>query len=525
MKTTLKTSFWQLFTIYALLILALATGFLWKYSLHMNIFAVLIALIGVYALSQGKTKEKLMPSKIYYAILIVLMLLIIILRIIPYMSNTVPLGYDSGIYKYGIEHGLENLDNWILRGGLEPGFLYLITALHIFFSSDFLLVYGLVVFSLLLGLTVYLVVKEHSKKQTALFALALFTLSAIQFKTFWFMYYKNIIGMSLMLLAFYFLKKSENDRKWLGVFVLAGGLVGSVHRPSFYIFGLSYFIWAFVSPYSKKYDWNKLKFHALAGIGVLLVAASFYLGKFRQAWLVMFEPVLQGFAQPGESAGTFINFFTFQFFILPYLILALIGLFLFIKKKDFNILTIWCVVNLAIVYFQFFFFNRFIIFLDLAFVIMAAFGASAVWNEKGNIGKAIILVLLLSASVLVVQESVNSRPLVTEAELATIQKLNMTEENASAMSTSKYYSPWILGYSQRRTIAPGLFDYDNHTLEEWKVFWAMENLTEMKEFMSTYEKPVYAYIGTIQEDNLAQFPQCFKIYSDSEGGKIYKYIC
>ena len=529
MKEIAKNSFWQLFLIYSILVCMLVSGFLWKFSLQMNIFAIILGILGSYVfISLKDEKETKLKNSVHWIIFSLLIILILVLRIIPYSNNSVPLGYDPGIYKYGIEQGLENLDNWILTGGLEPGFLYIMKFLNFFFTSDFLLIYGLIFFSCILGLSVYLLVKEYSDKETGLIALFLFCISIIQFKAYWFMYYKNIIGMSLILLAFLFLKKSEKNEKWIWAFIISGGILGSIHRPSFYIFGISYFVWAFISPYQIKEKWYEKKIlerNFLAGICVIAITVLFYLGKFKDAILVVFSPVLQGFVQPGESAGTFINFFTFQFSILPYLLLSIISLFIFIKKKEFNILVIWCVLNLSIVYFQFFFFNRFIIFLDLIFIILASFSIRKILNYTSPIGKVIILLLIISATFQGFSEFIQSKPLINSNELNTIKMLRNTETNAFVMSTSSFYSPWILGYSQRNTIAPGLFDYDNHSKVEWLNFWGTNNETEMKEFMSVYPKPLYLYVGPKQKDNVQQFPSCFNKTYESEGGKIYNYLC
>jgi hypothetical protein len=95
------------------------------------------------------------------------------------------------------------------------------------------------------------------------------------------------------------------------------------------------------------------------------------------------------------------------------------------------------------------------------------------------------------------------------------------------MSTISYYSPWVLGYSERNTISPGLFDYDDQNVSEWNVFWNSKNITEVKEFVNAYQKPIYVFIGQRQGDNLAQFPECFSLYyADSASeNKIYNYTC
>ena len=110
MKQILRTAFYQLLVVYVLIIAAVALGFFWKYSLNLHIFALIVAILGIFILTKkterkeekGKKEEHL--GKEHYALLAFGLLLIVVLRAIPYWNNEIPLGYDAGIYKYGIEH-------------------------------------------------------------------------------------------------------------------------------------------------------------------------------------------------------------------------------------------------------------------------------------------------------------------------------------------------------------------------------------------------------------------------------------
>lgn len=523
MKTIIKQTFWYLLTIYAILILIISIGLFSKYSLQFQIFALIIAIFGISILNKKAiTPDKQSKNtKLHTFALILLIIIIIFFRLFPYLTNPIPLGYDAGLYKYGIEHGLENLDKWIIQGGMEPGFLYLMKVFSAFLSVDFILKYLLIAFCALLGFLVYIIMKEFSgKKSAALIALSLFAFSIIQLKTFSYMYYKNIIGMCFMLFSVYLILRYEKtgSKICLISMVLFSGLLGAIHRPTFYIFGLSYLIYALI-------NLRKTKTYFISGFFILLIASLFYIGKFSQAVTTMFGPLLQGFLSPGESPGTFISFLQYQFSSLFYLPLAFLGLFYFLKNKKFNFIVIWTVINLAWIYLQFFFFNRSIIFLDLALIMMAGIGFSVLIKNKRNLGIFILCILLCSGSILAFKESASSNPLINENELDTIKQLSITEENAYVMSTSSIYSPWLLGYSERRTIAPGMFDYNKHTEEEWRVFWKTQNIEDIKNFMNVYKKPLYIFIGQKQRDNLKDFPECFsKIYNLSSN-YIYSYIC
>ena len=93
------------------------------------------------------------------------------------------------------------------------------------------------------------------------------------------------------------------------------------------------------------------------------------------------------------------------------------------------------------------------------------------------------------------------------------------------MATLSLYSPYVLGYSERKTIAPGIFEYNKHNKQEWIEFWTTTDIEEMKQFLNEYEKPLYLHIGEKQKDNIKQFNECFTTYYEQDNNKIYEYTC
>lgn len=600
----IRQSFYQLLVIYSVLVLLSSFNLFFKYSLQMQVFAIIISLFGIsifilkppqksannkdlnkfqknittkftklerneFFSKNKKTKSKhhkkdsqkplnpyldpdvfsennekkekdiysLLNSKILHVILLIIaLILIIFFRTIPYFNNDIPLGYDTGLYKYGIEHGLENKDLWILRGGMEPGFLYFMEFFKLFLSIDFILKYLLIIFCATLGLALYFMTKNYFDKNIALISLFIYTFSIIQYQTFWYMYYKNIIGIMLALFAFYLLKKhiDTSENIFLIFFVLIGGFLGSIHRPSFYIFGLSYFFYAFSSPINfklvKKYDFKKLLINIFSGIMILIIAGLFYIGDFRNAILVMIDPVLSGFSSPGDSPGTFISLITYQFSSLYYLPFSLLGLYYIIRKKMFNPIFYWTIISLAIVYFQFFFFNRFIIFLDIMLIVLSGVGFMLIIKDNKKIGIIILTLMLISASFVTFNEAQKSSPLISDSELETIKHLETIPKDAYAMSLSSYYSPWLQGYANRKIIAPGLLDYDLHNKEQWSDFWTTSNSDKVISFMNEYKEKynkIYIFSGSNNVDNMKDIPECFEVFYKADSGKsrIYHYIC
>jgi len=510
MRNIFNHAFITLLIIYTALITLSYFKVISKYSLHFEIFAVILALFGIFALKEKKDL-KLSPYLIFIALF-----LILILRIMPYADNTVPLGYDTGIYKYIAETYRDNLpnipeyglDNWI-RSGHEHGLFILTDILYIFgFTTNNILIHFLIFLELLLGLAIYAAAKKFFNKNTAIISVIIYAVSVIQFKTFWYMYYKNITALILLLAALYCLK----DKKYIPLIITAS-FMAAVHRPTFLIFALSYGIYFLIN----LKQWKSL---LTSGIAFTLLAFPFYMNRLQAIIGSMIEPLIEA----NIGSGTFITFFQYQFLILAYLPFALFGFFYLIKKKNYNILSIWFIINFIIVYFKIIFYNRFIIHLDIAMIIMASAGIALLIEDKKLINSAAVIFLVASSFFIVINEAANAEPLVNERELNIIESLSKTEKEAYVMSTTSYYSPWLLGYSQRKTIAPGLFDYDQWGEAVWRGFYNLTDKTEIINLFSNYTKPIYLFVGEHQFDYIESKP-CFELYREENKTRIYKYVC
>ena len=129
----IKNTFTQLITLYTIVIILILINILGKFSIQLNIASFIIALTAIPIIK----KTNLNLPTYLIAIPIVLTLA---LRLIPYLNNTIPLGYDAGIYKYGIEtfQGI-NSTEWA-KGTFTPIFIYLTTILRTFFTTDTILI-------------------------------------------------------------------------------------------------------------------------------------------------------------------------------------------------------------------------------------------------------------------------------------------------------------------------------------------------------------------------------------------------
>ncbi len=524
LNQVMQNTFFQLFAVYSFLILASSLNILSKYTLHFELFSIILGIFSLFVLYRSSLDDKQISNKTHNILLYSGLALIFLTRSLPYLNNSIPLGYDAGLYKYGIEHGLSNMDNWIVQGGMEPGFLYIMKLFSIFLPTNFILIWLFILFNVLLGYAIYLTTYEYFNKKAALFSLFIYAFSIAQFMTFEFMYYKNILGLILILFSLYFFKRQR-----LFLFVIFAGLSGSIHRPTFYLFCLSFFIYAFLSPIKTKgYDYFLRNKNLFLGTSMIIIAASFYLGQFSPAIKIMFEPVFSAFFQPGESPGTFISLFSYQFYSLAYLPLALIGFFFIIRKKHFSLIFFLTLVSAIIVYFQFFFFNRFIIHLDIFLIILSGLGFSLLTTKNKKAGLILAAILFLSLIISSLSYSLSSSPLIDNTELSLIKELNLVEQDAYILCTSSFYSPWIQGYSNRKVIAPGLFDYNRWDESQWNNFWLSDSESAVSMLKNSYPNinNLYIFIGKHSLGNNDKFKHnCFQLYKELNSAKIYKLVC
>ena len=97
-----------------------------------------------------------------------------------------------------------------------------------------------------------------------------------------------------------------------------------------------------------------------------------------------------------------------------------------------------------------------------------------------------------------------------------------TENDAFVMATHSYYSPWVLGYSERKTIAPGLFEYNKWDVKQWREFWSSD-AEKAIEMLNDYERPLYIHSGSVKGTmNLTKFEdECFEEFNE----KVWKVNC
>ncbi|HID42823.1 MAG TPA: hypothetical protein EYP30_03465 [Archaeoglobaceae archaeon] len=281
--------------------------------------------------------------------LIILPLIIaIVLRVIPYIDNTVPLGYDPGIYKYEIERywkGLpeiipSDLENWD-RQWSPPGLFMITSILHLYgFDSFDYYNYLFIFFDVIVVLAVYSAGKRFFSQEAGIIAALFYSVSLVQFKAFELFYYKNVVSIFLALIAIYLYK----SKKYIPL-VMTGAVVGAIHRPTFLIFGLVYLL-SLCSDYFREQESKDILRKFVSGCLILLLAIAFYIPVHFSALLPLkgvvestkeaVESIESGKEKKAIGGGHFITSEKYHYSAMYYLPLAVSGALVTLRMRKIN---------------------------------------------------------------------------------------------------------------------------------------------------------------------------------------------
>lgn len=421
--------------------------------------------------------------------------LYLLIRLYPYFLLPVPLGYDPGLYLYLWKQyqsislfKFTSLPKWLVE--VYPPFLPFIGKIISFvISPDHFLIPLSFVIAALLFLSIYL----YSKNFWIMFLLAI---SAIQYKFWWWFYIKNILATSFIFFYLYFDKQKS---KWKWIFI---PLIVLTHQPTAIIFFL---ILIFK---------RKLKPILL----FLLAFALYYLPNYQ----LTIKPFLQATVSTvGQESGTFYSLSESLRLMWVYLPLTFYGIYLSIKKRTNKMEIFLLVISFLIPLFGLFLSQRFIPFFDLFALILAGYGASIFFAKHKKIALLYSLLLLVFVGTYVYK---NSAAKINNDEYQEIKLMSETEADAYILVVDNEYTPWIYGWSDRKTIAPGFGEYDNYwTYEQWDSFWQSDNRATELELLKKLPGPLYLYFGDKQRLSVKAKPEgdCFERYS----WHTFKFLC
>jgi hypothetical protein len=508
----LNNSFYQLLIVYLVYNFAITFNLIRPLT-KIDFFGIILGIMGCFIIFKEK-KLDLKPK----LVLPIAFILIIFTRIVWYFFTSVPLGYDPGWYKAVFDFGFS--EEWF-KSVFPMLFSFVGFVLAKFIGSSFLVKWGAVVLSILLGYVLYFVISKKFNQNIAIISVLLYTVSYAMYSTFWYNYIKNLLGMIFLLLAFHYFDSYKTWSKRRFIFILVCGAIGGIHRPATLIFGVVYSLYLLWEFYEKR---DFLRFRNRVYDGVLILGLMF-LFNFDRIPEFILGPML-GFGSTVVSGtaggGTFFSLADYWKYSFSYIPFAIIGLWRYYKNKLFSLSLLFCTV---IVVFELFFFNRFIIYLDFFILIFAACGFYVLISGNKRIG-SIVFILFLGLSGYVMATNIyDNGPLITDDEFEYINNLKL-EDDVILIVTASQYSTWLKGYYYGEIIAPGLFDNNPWNKDEWNFFWfnvdkRVEMLLDFKEKSNiTNNSSIYIHQGD-RQIKYNWNNACF-IKQDNY---VYKFVC
>ena len=440
-------------------------------------------------------------------ILGIIFIFFILGRVFPYLGNSIPLGYDPGLYFYLFKYAGAKPD-WLMEG-YPPGLPVLGKLLSIFILPEKLLIPLIIFFSALLFFSVYLLGKKLWGKKTALWTVLIFACSALQYRVYWYYYLKNIAAMSFMLFTIYYLLFTS----YLAIpFAI---LTVYFHRPTFAIL-LVALVAGFI------FEKKKRKFYGVIIAITAIVAFPYYFSVFDKIIQPLIQPVLKSFVPQGLGgtmgmpSGTFYNRLQALALSLIYLPFAIYGFKKAGLKKNL-LITAPLLAAFLIVVSRFFLCQRFTPFLDLFLIFFAGYGVSRL---RGILAGIYIGLLVLFVTLFIYK---TAKPLICEDELNEIRMLSETEPDSYVLVTDQAYMPWVYGWSNRKPIAPGFGEYDIFwTIPEWHEFWESDDRQIEHDLLLKLPKPLYIYHGDKGAQITTDFSlECF----EKINWRTYRFVC
>ncbi len=507
MRKILERSFWQLIAIYTLAAALITIKLVPRYALHFEIFAVIAALFGALTL-----REKQAEARTGWIVWIAAVL-IIMFRIIPYLQYNIPIGYDAAFYTAAIDQYSANaVEPWF--AGWSPPGLFMLTTIftRLGVETAIILTAGVILLEILLGFMIYITAKEFFNRQAGAIAILLYSVSLAQYVTFELTYVKNILAMSLLLAAML----SLHRKKYFAA-AITGALVAGVQQPTFLLYGLCYTAYTLTKIRDKK------EFLTLAGVGAATLTAgiAFYVQAIGPLLISASSNLIN------SSPGSFMTFTEYLFSTLPYLSLALLGFLIALKNRKFNILFFWFGINFAVVFLKLFFYNRFIIFLDIVFILYAGYAASTMLTAKRKLAIAILSIVVLSMAITTGREALKAHPNISPEEYSFMKNIqSITEQNSTLITNMVDDAHWLEALSGRPVAAPGLFNAGRWTRNEWIKYWHAENFAEIKALMDRFPRPLYIYLGEDSpRGNRKKFETCTEQAAKDGAMELLKYTC
>lgn len=439
------------------------------------------------------------------------------LHFFPYIKNPVPLGYDAGLYLH-IFKTFPHVQKW-LEIGFSPGLFALFYPIFLVdINPEVLLIPISIISQVFLFFAIFYVSKKLTGEKIALITSFLFTVSLVQFRTYWFFYVRNSFALGLLLLSLYFL----TNKKFV-LSLIFGIILCLFHLPTALIY---FFTLIILMLFDKKNFVFYLKVLVLTAIGGLL----YYLPNFKISILPFLGPVtksiapvqvISGAVSPGGTFYSIPTSFLMTIFYLPF---AFFGAYIVRTEQKQKPFLITFVLLFLMVVTQFFFSRRYFIPLDLFLIFFAGIGLNFIIEKYKNQKENFFFYFAVLIIFIIVFIIKTGQPLIEKNVFYEIKDFGNTYKNANILSTSKEDHAWLMGYTNNPVIAYGFGGYDKYwDSKQWLSFLSGKDVKEEIKLLKIMPKPLFIFLNdktAIKLKNISG-SECLKSISMH----FYKFIC
>lgn len=499
------------------------------HMLRMEVFIPVLLLLGIPFINEpdGEEQKRRDHTKILWIVLASVAILSFFIRYYQYFFTNVPPGYDSGLYKYGFDTYITSLP-YIPESELPAWFKEMFPQ-GIFLLGDMLYVVAgfgpteiITIFTPLvcglMVLPVFAVSENISGQRGALISAFIYLLSSIQYVLFEYSYLKNILGLLLILIAILLLQKE----RYIVVAIIYAAL-SIYHRPHFLLLSIVLLFWLLETRDRKIY----LTF---------IIAAVLML----PFWIQRMElgiSMLKGLAgvalnnlrgEASSQGGTFLTYSKYAYLSLPYITFGVLGFMKMLLNKRRDPVFYFTLITGILVIFRIVFFRRYLATLDILLIILAGGCIEKILLEQRKelriYGNIILLLILLTGSALVYGQATEDNRLISNGDIRDIEWMAANVDPESYILTTAYDAPWVLGWGKHPVIAPGLFQWNIYTQEEWTEFLRTSDPQQAIEFISKNEESTYIYYSanTTDTESDKYSSKEFQLIRENKG-KVYRY--
>lgn len=203
--------------------------------------------------------------------------------------------------------------------------------------------------------------------------------------------------------------------------------------------------------------------------------------------------------------------------ILWYAPLAIFAL-VKIQWQKYTLPIIFLGVNSGLVLLRVFFYQRFLVSIDLMLIVLAGISLTIIWELPKKIYKIGIIIFLLVFGWYSSSYILHKEPLLTNHEMDAIKQIKISG-TARILTINPQYAPWLYGFTQQGIIAPGMFEHDLWNREKWDWFRIQATHSEQSVMLEEYQSaPLYIFVG--EQDGYFQI----KLEQNPKMQKINDYL-